>query len=349
MINVKFKNNEKLLKILKTAENILNINQTGNIIKFVKLENLNNQLQITAINPVMKLEYLMNVDEILGDSVLYDYKKFNALLNVINGNIEIKDGVVRGSNCEYKISWESAEDYPKDIIPEITNYSILKTDEFKKALENTFIVSDKILTGVLSGVNINDNKLIGCDSKRISIENIETDDNIKNITLQKEFIKEILRLPFEYSLFIAKFGERIIIKDEFITISSSIFTEKYPLVEKILPKEIKNTITLKNKDLYNALIMITPVMDEFSKECSLEINKDSMKVFINKGNESAETEIKIQSNIDEKITVKFNMQYLLDMLKTLDDEIKITTFNDQVGYKFESTEKSYQYIMPMIN
>lgn len=44
MLNVKFKNSKKLLKVLGTIENILRKNKEDNKLKYIKLENINNKL-----------------------------------------------------------------------------------------------------------------------------------------------------------------------------------------------------------------------------------------------------------------------------------------------------------------
>ncbi len=346
MLKVRFNNNEKLLKVLKTAENILNSITTE--IKFIKLSNIKNKLQITAINPTMRLYYLMDVDSIEGDSVLYDYKKLLALLNVIKGAVIIENGDIKSTKCTYKIPYEVNIDYPDDTIPAMNNKKI-NTAEFLKALENTSIATDKIASGIMNGVHIGENKLIACDSKRVAIENIEIDENIQNTTLPKELIKEVLRLPFSDEIMLSSFGQRIIVQDDNIQIISLKLSDKYPLVEKILPQDIKYTITLKNKDLYDALISVAPVIDETSKMCYLEYDNKQMDIYVENGLESAKTSIEVRSNAEEKIKVKFNIQFLLDILKANSEDLSIITYNDNIGYRFSSTDKGFQYIMPLIN
>lgn len=346
MLKVRFNNNEKLLKVLKTAENILNSITTE--IKFIKLSNIKNKLQITAINPTMRLYYLMDVDSIEGDSVLYDYKKLLALLNVIKGAVIIENGDIKSTKCTYKIPYEVNIDYPDDTIPAMNNKKI-NTAEFLKALENVNLAAEKEFIGITNGIHIGENKLIACDNKRVAIENIEIDESIQNITLPKELIKEVLRLPFGDEIMISSFGQRVIVQDDNIQIISSKLSDKYPLVEKILPHDIKYTITLKNKDMYDALISVVPLINETTKMCYLEYDNKQMNIYVENGLNSAKTSIYIRSNVEEKIEVKFNIQLLLDMLKANNENLSIITYNDNVGYRFGSTNKGFQYIMPLIN
>lgn len=345
MLKARFENNGELLKILKTVENILNSSMAGE--KFIKLSNEKNKLQLTAINPSMRLQYLMDVDDIQGDSALYDYKKLIALLNVIKGTVTIENGSIKSSKCAYKIPSEEAKNYPNDVLPGIAEHTKINTQKFITALENASLAIDKISSGVMSGVFIGENKLVGCDSKRVSVECIETDENIQNITLSKDIVKEIVRLPFEDEIIIAPFGERVIIQDEKIRLACVRLADKYPVVEKVLPKDIKTIIKLKNKDLYEALVMVAPVIDEASKTCCLDYNEKKMQIYVDNGAESAKTSIDIESNGSAK--VKFNIQFLLDMIKANGEDITIKTYSDSIGYMFSSSTDSFQYIMPLIN
>lgn len=349
MLRVKFEKSEDLLKVLKSAENILNENKAETKLKYIKLSNLDNKLQIMARNPHLRLEYIVeNIEEIEGDAALYDYKLLSSLLNVCKDSIEINDGSIKSKKCSYKIPCIDADDYPEDVIPVITNYINVNGKEFKEAIENVSYATEKEITGVMNGIYVGDNKLIGCDSKRIFMQNIKLGENIKDTVLPKELVKELVKLPFEESIFITKFGGNIIIKDEKLTIVSSILADKYPNVEAVIPKQIKNTITLNKDDLLNALTMIMPVIDDTTKKCYLEYDNETMKISADNNSKSAKTSISIKSNVKESVKIKFNIQYLFEAIKTHKEKITINTYNDGIGYMFESENKR-QFVMPMIN
>lgn len=351
MLKVKFKNTDELLKVLKTAENILSVNTAENKLKFIKLNNLGGKLQICARNPHMRLYYTYNkASNVEGTSGLYDYKTLISLLGVIQGELTINDGAIKCAKCSYKIPCVDDNGYPEDILPEITNFAEVDGNKFITALEKVFPATDKILNGAMSGVHMNNNKLLACDSKRIVTYNLELNESINNITLPKDIVKELLRLPLGDKIYLTQFGENIIVQDENITIMCARLTDQYPKVEQLLPSDVNNAISIKNEDLYNALIMVTPIMGDDVKQCRLKYDNEKMFISANNGVDSAVTDIniKVKNNIDKNIEVKFNAQLLMDMLKASNKEIKMETFNDNIGYKFIS-DSVMQYIMPMIN
>lgn len=349
MLNVNFENSEDLLKVLRVAESILSVNKVENKLKFIKLENINNSLQITARNPFMRLEYLVDgVSSIEGDAALYDYRTLSSLLSVINGKVQINDGAIKGAKCSYRIPCTNKEGYPEDILPNIENYTKLDGSLFKQAIDNVGLAAAKNTDDVMSGVYIGVNKIVASDSKRIFIQELQL--ACSDIILPKEFYNEVPRLPFGEEVFLAEFGENIIVRDGKITLVCAKLAKKYPKFEQILPKSVKNEVSIDRDDMYNALIMVAPVIDEATRECCLEYCNDNMLITVNNGVDTAKTNIsvKIKNPVSESIKVKFNIQFLLDMLKINSGIVNMVTYNENIGYMF-ICGSAKQFIMPMIN
>lgn len=351
MLNVKFKVNDELLRVLRTAENILSYNKTETSLKYLNLTNNNGKLKIIARNPFMRLEYIVDgASDINGKSALYENKTLIPLLRVAKGNVIINDGQIKCGGCSYKIPCMDSNSYPADILPEITSADVLDAEQFKQAIDNAIIATDKTISSVLSGVYIGDDKVIGCDGKRIIMQKIGNIEHIKNIVLSKEVIKEIPNLPFKEVIKASIFGGNIILQDEKITLCSALLNEKYPKVEQIMPKELKDIVLIKKDSLYNALVMISPILDDETKKCILEYTDSEMQITSINGADEAKIKIGIEAeqSISNPIEVKFNMQFLNDMTKISGKNITMESYKDNVGYMFNSGEVK-QYIMPIIN
>lgn len=348
MLNVKFKNSKKLLKVLGTIDNILRKNKEENKLKYIKLEKINDKLCFSARNLYMRLSYIIeNTLNIEGDSILYDSKMLISLLNVLDGEIHIKDNIIKNNKCEYDIPYINPDGYPEDIIPIIINKKELNTERFKEAIENVITATSKT-EGILSGIYIDSNKLVSCDQNRIFIKYLEIQENLDNIILSKELVNEILKLPFEETIYMSLIGNNVIIEDSNLRIVSNFIVGKYPKYEMMLPKDIKYEIIFNKQDLENALNMLLPIIDTETMHCELEIEDSNINILVNNGNKKAKTNINIENTPIEKFKVKFNARYLLDMLKANENEIKINTYNDNIGFSFTS-DHSKQFIMPMIN
>lgn len=347
MLNVKFKNSKELIKVLGTIENILRKNKEENQLKYVKLDNINNKLCISARNTNMRLKYtLEDTIEIEGTSILYEFKTLFSLLNVLDGEISIKENTISNDKCEYIIPNVIPTSYPEDIIPNITNKKELIFEGFKQAIINVLPATSPIFD-VLSGVYIDKDKLVTCDQNRLFVNKLNVEQELDEIILPKELVNEILKLPFKEKIYISTFGQNIIIEDEFLFISSNTINKKYPNYKMMLPKQEKNKITFNKKDLEKAINLMLPIIDNSTMRIDLNIYNSYIAINCKNGNKRGDTEINIESNITEELKVKFNAQYLIDMLKTHKNEIEITTYSDNTGFNFKS-ENSTQFIMPLV-
>lgn len=348
MLNVKFINSKELLKIFGTIENILKKNKEDNKLKYIKLENLNNKLCISARNQYMRIKYIIqDTLEIEGDAVLYDSKTLISLLNVLEDEIQIKEQTISNAKCEYVIPYIDVEGYPDDILPNIINKKELNTEEFKEAIIKVLPATNPAID-VLSGIYLDKNKLVACDQNRIFINKINIKEELENIILPRELVNEFLKLPFNESVYISIFGNNIMLEDENLLISSNTINKKYPKYEAILPKEEKNKITFHKKDLEKAINLMLPIINKETLRIDLNFKNSNIIITCKNGNKRGDTSIDIESNVVEDFTTLFNAQYLIDMLKAHKEEIEITIYKDNLVFNFES-ENSQQYIMPLLD
>ena len=348
-MKVKFRNSKELLRVLGTVENILKKNKSETKLQYIKLEKVEDKLCIIARNPFMRLGYFIeDTLSIEGDSALYEYKTLISLLNVLDDEIEINDKEIKNKKCKYSIPIVDTEGYPEDAPPEVANNNEINTKEFIDGLNGVFCATAKNeYESVLTGVYVNGNQLVACDSNRIHIKTLETE--LDKVILSRDMVNELLRLPFQEKMYMSIFGQNVIFKDDNLYIASNFIVGDYPKYEQLLPKDEKNKISFNKKDLENALNLMIPVADQYRNNCCLEIRQDDAKIYIENETKKAETLIPVSlfKELDESINVMFNISYLMDMLKVNSESIvMIQHEGTYTGYSFIS-ENARQYIMPM--
>lgn len=349
MLKVKFENSKDLLRVLATVENILKANKQDNDLKYIKLENINNTLHLVARNHYMRLGYYVsNVLSIEGDSILCENKVLNALLNVMDGVIEISGDIIKNDKCTYTIPSITAENYPVDILPQVENRVEFDTLQFKTAVENVIAATD-VTEGVLSGVYLDNNKFVGCDQKRIFMNGLQKDCEQQKLILSKELLNEVLRLPFEDKIYMSIFGQNTIIEDSNLCVACNLIAGKYPKYDAVLPKDIENQIIIKKSEFEYALNLVTPIVNQDTGECIIEFQNGQALICAKEGSRKAETSISItnKNEIKDPKKIKFNIKFLNDMLRANGEDIDVTTYSDNIGVMFRSGN-SEQYIMPLI-
>lgn len=350
MINTKLQKTENLLKVLSVAENILSENKTENKLKYIKLANKDNKLYISGINPYIQIEYTAEAQEINGTCGLYECKTLLSLINVMDDNIEINDGEIKCKKVKYKIPCIDAEDYPEKEFSEPETWTEINAKDLLNAISSVASATDKVTEGALSGIYIGEDKILACDAKKVFMQTVKFDKNISGNIIPKELVKYLSKLPLGEKIYFGITDGNILIKDNCLKISCSKISAQYPKIEAIMPKNVKNTLTINRNEFYNAIIMVAPIIDDITKTCILEYNDQDMIIKVNNGADTAETRIEISSKeeIVGRIEVKFNIDYLIDMLRVNKETIEVKTYEDSMGYMF-SAGNSTQYIMPMIN
>lgn len=349
MLKFKLKNTKEILKVLNVAEKIISKNIENEVLKYILFKNNNDKLRIEFMNASTSVIYDLNVEYIEGDSLLYNNKTLITLLSLLSGEVEINNGEIKNEKCKYKVPFIEAINnnrYPEINIEEKQTESV-KFEEFKKAIDNVIVSVDK-LPGVMSGIYFGDGELASCDSKRVSMSKLNL--NISDIILPKYVATDLLKLPFEEDVFVYLSGNKIIIKDSNISISSALINGKYPKYNAVLPKEEMYTICVDSNKLQDALNLMAPVLNE-EMIINLKITEENINLSANsKGNEG-NTNVELCSNKnninkDEEINIKFNAQYLLDALKNEDNELIISTYKDSIGIMFSFYNVKH-FIMPI--
>lgn len=350
-MKVKFRNSKKLLRVLSTAENILKKNKSDNKLQYLKLENVNGKLCIIAKNPYMQLGYYVeDLISIEGDSALYEYKTLISLLNVLDDEIEIDDNKIKNKKCNYTIPVIDINDYPEESTPEAMNKKEINTKEFISGLEKVFCAVQKNeYESVLTGVYVNGNELVACDSNRLFMHELEKE--LDKVILSRDLVSELLRLPFNEKINMSIFGNKVIFEDDNIYIDCNFIAGDYPKYKQLLPQKFINEIYFNKKDLEEALNLIMPVIDINRNNCKLDIGQNDMLVYIENEQKGAETVIPIdvKNELNGNIKTMFNINYLFDMLKSNKDSITmLIAEGSNEGFMFTS-EKAKQYIMTMRN
>jgi DNA polymerase III subunit beta len=201
-----------------------------------------------------------------------------------------------------------------------------------------------------------------------TVEAVATDAH--RLAYYTEELKEAVKSKFEYIVPLKTINElsKIIEKgdDKEITVNfydkliefnlenidiiSRIIDESYPNYKQVIPKQANMVATVSKEELASALRRATALTSEKSKIIALKFEKG--KLFINahtqdEGEAFEEIDIKYDK---DPIEVSYNAQYVMDVLKALDDEsieIKLDSSMTPGMIKPASGENILYIIMPI--
>ncbi len=318
------------------------------ILENVKIDFNSNGMGLTASD----LEHYIKINieamaEVEGTFILTNLAQFKKALKYfkdtyIEFNVTENELCISSGNKDMKVtvSYE-AEDFVK--IPELegdlqeyqttTSKLLYRVNKIKHAL------SKDATRPILAGYNFNKDYMVTCDGYRIALSK---DDNmyINNsftvrsgaITLLEKCIKK--KEDFPISLYVTE--KYIRLAYENIEITSRLIEGDYIKVEQLFPTEFKTTVATDKKELKDNVMYINEFHDKSKTPMIFNINETfEQKFSSNKGLYRTETAANIEG---EELTIGVNPNYVLDVLKNIDDENVNIQFTNSVSPMTIETE-----------
>ena len=297
------------------------------------------------------------------------------------GKIEIEclDGnitTVKENNSNYKILGFSAEEFSN--FPEIKIRAKTKLNQklFKEAIQQIIFATSRdenrtFLNGALFKIKDNKIEIITTDSHRLSLKNIEPIE-IKSllaegveVIIPYRALSELSRLLLDNKEVFTeiRIGEKQILfilfpdgQKNSIRIYSRLIEGQFPDYHQIVPNSFKTEIKVNTEEFKDKMERISLFVREDLNTVKIEAanKKDSQKeerceIILNAENPSTgEASEKISClKKGEDITITFNTNYILDVLKVIKKENTIIKLNDPLNPVIitPDKDKGYTYIL----
>ncbi len=278
-------------------------------------------------------------------------------------NIEVLDGlkiIISTENTVYNLNCLDTEDYPNISLDKVENPIVINSNIIKKIINQTlFAVSTQESRPLLTGLNfkINGNILecVATDSYRLAKKTIVLDQNYEsyNVVIPGKNVSELDKLlDSESDVEIHLFDNKVLFKYQNYLFQSSLLNGTYPNTSNFIPEEFEIIITTSLNDYFaaidraalltqnkdkNIIKMDTEESDLIITSSSSEIGKSEEKVLINK-------------NTDSNISISFSAKYMLDALKTFEEDDLIILLNNDskpIILKSATDETLIQLILPI--
>jgi DNA polymerase-3 subunit beta len=321
--------------LLIANENRLTVKATDQEIGLkVKTEHIDIQIEGKATANGKKLLEIVRI-----------LKEDNIVLETIEDTLHITQG-----SSKFKLPMFNIEEFPEfpnlDNLPSIELNSMELIQMFKKVSPAIDTNNPKYeLNGALLNIKDNEIDIVGTDTRRLAIGKIENSNNTTlSIIIPKKAIVEIQKLFFnQIEIFYNETNLIITTQDHYFF--TNLINGKYPDYERIVPKNLKHTITLPKSKIIESIKQITTI----SQEIKIIFKNDSI-IFksLSEDNATAETEIEFKTEFEEEFILAVNSKYLLDFLGQIDsEEFRIGLNEPNLPFIVQSNN-FYTVIMPII-
>ncbi len=250
-------------------------------------------------------------------------------------NIEVLDDIkilISTDNSEFNLNGISNSEYPKIVLEENKNFININTKTFKTLVNQTSFAtsndeSRQILTGINFKINGNILECNSTDSYRLAkkVINLDVPSNEEyNIVIPSKNVIEFVRIlnENEDNIELHIFKNKILFKQENFYFQSRLISGNYPNTNNLLPKDSLLKIVININDLYNVIDRASILTSDRDKNIvTLETTDDLM--FIRSQSAEigrVEEKMPIEKNNSENIRISFSARYMMEALKSFEEE-----------------------------
>lgn len=354
---------ERLLNAISQIQGAVSPKTTLPILANVLLEANAGILTLTATDLDIGIQYKIPVEMAEpGASTLPAKRLFSIIRELPDGDVEIvinqaHAATITCGSAYFRVVGIGREEFPKlPEFPEAKTYeipqSLLKEMINKTSYSMCHDESRYVLNGIYVSVKLNKVIMVATDGRRLAFiekhvklpKDAEMEVIIPAKTVQ-ELVK-LLNAEDNASIVLAK--NQIAFKLPNCTLISRLIEGVYPNYKQVIPEGLEQKITLNKEEFLSAVKRSTLITNDRSNSIKLNFLPQHLVISANTP-DVGESRESINIPYEGKdIEVAFNPNYIVDVLKNLDEQEVMFEVTDSVNPGIIRTGPEFLYvIMPM--
>ncbi len=360
--------------ILEGLNNVIRAISTKNVIPVlngIKFELTNEGLYLTASDSELTIKTLIETKDInqvnnLGGIIIQSKYIIDIVKKMPSEliNFEVIDGLkvkIYTDSNQYNLNCLDINDYPDVRLEESKDPIFIKGDVFKTIINQTvFAISNQELRPILTGVNFkfmkDDLEIVATDSYRLAKKNIKLTNEVAKdveIVIPGKNIMELERIiTDDTDLEIHIFNNKVLFKYKTINFQTNLLNGSYPNTSNLIPSEFAYIIKV-NKREFNDAIDRAALLTQGKDKNIVKMTLDNTKMLINSFASEigkVEEQLTVETNNKEKLEISFSSKYMLEAIKTMQEEEILLLLNSDVKpliVKSLTDESLIQLILPI--
>jgi len=350
-------NRDSFFKSLQKIINVIPSKSTVDILYNVLISAKENKLSITATD--LEITQITWTDcEILEEGEITVPGKL--LLDIIRElpaiDLEFTSDqnfkvLIKSELGEYRLSGESKKEFPSS--PQIdNNLSVeLESTDLKEMIEKTIFACSTdhfrpALTGVLCQFFDNEYRMISTDGHRlVKIVNNKFDNNgiTRDVIIPTKALNFVARnLPDKGQQKISLSENHILFDLPNTKIYSRIIKEPYPDYDRVIPSQFTKELNIDRMEFISSVKRVSLFSNPITSQIKIQLENNMMQVFAQDIDFGGEANEHISCKYtDDLLTIAYNANYLIDLLRHLSSEKIRITLNDSDGPALIYSDENY--------
>ncbi|MCX5692221.1 MAG: DNA polymerase III subunit beta [Candidatus Omnitrophica bacterium] len=332
---------QNFLKNIQHVQNIISSKSSLPILSNILIEAEKNKVTLTSTDLDIGISSVLETEVEEEGAITIPAKRFNDIIkelpdeDVSISTMKNNSMVIKCSKCFFKIIGLPKEEFPK--LPEFKDEpsATIKQSVLKNMISMThFSMSHDETRYVLNGaLFLFKNKkltMVTTDGKRLSLvrKDVEKDGLNKAIIVPSKTIHELNRILGDEGDVKIIFSENQVKFDlKNITIISRLIEGDFPNYEQVVPKEPQEKIMIQRGQFLDGVKRAALLTTQDSQSVKFEILKNKIVVSKSSPNIGEVREEMDTVYNGHEITVGFNPDYIIDVLKVMpQEEIALEVF-----------------------
>ena len=330
----------KLLTGVQRVSNVITQKNTLPVLSNILLETSGNKIRLVGTDLEIGICYTMEAEILEKGGITIPAKKIGDIITT--------------QKSFFKIMGLPKEDFPD--LPKIkSECSInIKQKQLKTMLGMTsFAISyDEtryVLNGTLFSLKDKQLRLVTTDGRRLSLiqKKLDNPTNIKKeVIIPLKTTNELNRILKEEGDIKISFNQnQIVFELNNTTIISRLIEGQFPNYQQVIPKEVEQKITLRREDFLGAVKRAGLLAPISSRSIKLELFKNRILTSSQAPDIGEAREEMDVSYGGKELVVGFNPNYLVDVLKNMDQEEVVLELTDAQGAGVVRGGEDYVYVL----
>lgn len=315
------------------------------ILEGILIKAFNNEITLIGSDIDLSIETKVAAEIIEPGSIVVDSKLFGDIIRKLpNDIVEIKtiDNNSIEITCQkssFTLIHMNADDFPS--LPAISENMLLQVPQktLKNMIRSTIfsVAQDEtrpILTGILFEIKDRKLSLVALDGYRLALknENVENDNTI-NAVIPGKTLNEIVKILEDKDLLvnITFTPNHILFNLGETKVISRLLEGEFIKYSSIIPEEFNTKVTVKREELLDCIERASLMAkDGNTNLIRFDIADDAIVITSN----SQLGKVREEQNILLKgspLKIAFNSRYLIDILKTMEDEEVVMNFSSNIS------------------